>query len=163
MVRLCNTYSPGTNQSVLLAVDSGFGTKAADSSSEYRKEARSLRVLVIDDERLVADSLSEILKRFDYDAMPCYNGETAIEAARRKCPDVVLSDVMMPRLNGIETVLKIREICPLARVLLLSGNAATADLLKEAQTQGHEFELLAKPLHPEELLRRLRSRNHPSA
>jgi CheY-like chemotaxis protein len=62
---------------------------------------------------------------------------------------------MMPRLNGVETVLKIREICPGTRVLLLSGNAATADLLSQARSEGHNFELLAKPIHPNELLRRL--------
>jgi CheY-like chemotaxis protein len=113
-------------------------------------------VLIVDDERLVADTLSEILKRFQYDAVPFYNGETAIEAAREQCPDIVLSDVIMPRLNGVETVLKIREICPHTRVILLSGNAATANLLQQAHSEGHDFELLAKPIHPDELLRHLR-------
>src|SRR5579884_1936560 len=60
---------------------------------------RTPRVLVVDDERLVADTLSQILKRFQYDAIPFYNGETAIQAAREQCPDFVLSDVIMPRLN----------------------------------------------------------------
>jgi DNA-binding response OmpR family regulator len=113
-------------------------------------------VLVVDDERLVADSLSEILKCFHYDATPFYTGESAIEAARARCPDFVLSDVVMPTLNGVETVLKIRELCPHARVLLLSGNAATADLLHQAHSEGHDFELLAKPVHPDEILKRLR-------
>jgi len=123
--------------------------------SSRTTEGRPLRVLVIDDEKLVADSLSAILRRFHYDAVPLYSGETAIESAREVCPDFVLSDVMMPRLNGVETVVKIREICPEARVLLLSGHAATADLLRQARSQGHDFELLAKPIHPDELLRRL--------
>lgn len=131
-------------------------TDAADSLSKSAKAAtRSLRVLVVDDEKLVADSLSEILRCFNYDAAAFYNGETAIEAARHKCPDFVLSDVVMPTLNGVETVLKIREICPNARVILLSGNAATADLLRQAREQGHDFELLAKPVHPDEILKRL--------
>jgi CheY-like chemotaxis protein len=111
--------------------------------------------LVIDDEKLVADSLSAILNRFHFDAIALYSGQSAIEAAQQECPDYVLSDVMMPKLNGIETVLQIRKICPSAKVILLSGNAATASLLKEAQSEGHDFELLAKPIHPEELLRRL--------
>jgi CheY-like chemotaxis protein len=131
-------------------------TDAADSLSKSAKAAtRSLRVLVVDDEKLVADSLSEILRCFNYDAAAFYNGEAAIEAARQKCPDFVLSDVVMPTLNGVETVLKIREICPNARVILLSGNAATADLLRQAREQGHDFELLAKPVHPDEILKRL--------
>ena len=131
-------------------------TDAADSLSKSAKTAkRSLRVLVVDDEKLVADSLSEILRCFNYDASAFYNGETAIEAARQKCPDFVLSDVVMPTLNGVETVLKIREICPHARVILLSGNAATSDLVRHARDQGHDFELLAKPIHPDEILKRL--------
>ena len=132
------------------------GTQAKTNTHNARKiSGRAPRILIVDDEKLVADSLSAILKRFNYDAHPFYNGETAIEAARLNCPDFVLSDVMMPRLNGVETVLKIREICPMARVLLLSGNAATAELLSQAHAEGHDFELLAKPIHPDELLRRL--------
>jgi CheY-like chemotaxis protein len=138
------------------AVDSGVETNAIDTESGFQKAVRRApRVLVVDDEKLVAYSLCEILKRFDYDALPFYDGETAIEAARNHCPDFVLSDVIMPKLNGVETVLRIREICPATRVILLSGNAATADLLKQAHAKGHDFELLAKPIHPDELLRRL--------
>src|SRR4051794_38234006 len=85
---------------------SWFLTTAADlhaSPVDEQRESRATslrapRVLVVDDERLVADTLSEILKRFKYDALPFYNGETAIEAAREQCPDFVLSDVIMPRL-----------------------------------------------------------------
>lgn len=157
MVQLSCGYSSGIHDVALPTVGSNAETDAVDTKTDaWNKEGRPLRILVVDDEKLVADSLSEILKRFHYDAVPFYNGETAIEAARRQCPDVVLSDVMMPQFNGVETVVRIREICPGARVLLLSGHAATADLLKQARSEGHDFELLAKPLHPEELLRRLR-------
>jgi len=139
-----------------LLTDVGLQGTAVNESSERRDTAlRHPRVLVVDDERLVADTLSEILRRFQYDALPFYNGETAIAAAREQCPDFVLSDVIMPRLNGVETVLKIREICPRTRVILLSGNAATANLLAEAHSEGHDFQLLAKPVHPDELLRHL--------
>jgi CheY-like chemotaxis protein len=131
------------------------GTGLGKSPEANDTAVRKLRVLVVDDERLVADTLSEILKRFKYDAFPFYSGEAAIAAARELCPDFVLSDVIMPRLNGVETVLKIREICPHTRVILLSGNAATADLLTRAHSEGHDFELLAKPVHPDELLRYL--------
>ena len=128
---------------------------AASDAGGKQKQSRNQRVLVVDDEKLVADTVCEILKRFHFDATACYNGEAAIHAASQACPDFVVSDVMMPKLNGVETVLKIREICPHTRVLLFSGNAATADLLRQARAQGHEFELLGKPIHPEELVRRL--------
>ena len=141
----------------LQPADTNIQSDALDGACEpHQTQKHGPRVLVIDDERLVADSLTLILKHFNYDAAPFYNGETAIAEARERCPDFVLSDVVMPTLNGVETVLKIREICPNARVILLSGNAATADLLKETHSEGHDFELLAKPVHPDELLRRLR-------
>ena len=157
MMRLRSTaYVPNMSGFLLREMASGRAVNINELPTEQkRSKERGPRVLVIDDEKLVADSLSAILNRFHFDAMPFYSGESAIEAAQQECPDYVLSDVMMPRLNGVETVLRIKQMCPSARVILLSGNAATAGLLKEAQSEGHEFELLAKPIHPEELLRRL--------
>ncbi|ABF41895.1 response regulator receiver protein [Candidatus Koribacter versatilis Ellin345] len=138
-----------------IALTDDGGKTALRSGDGIEKQSRVQRVLVVDDERLVADTVCEILKRFHFDATPCYNGEAAIEAASQACPDFVVSDVMMPKLNGVETALRIQELCPRTRVLLFSGNAATADLLKRARAEGHDFELLAKPIHPEELVRRL--------
>ena len=156
MSLLPSGHFPAVDISWLYTCAPDFPASVGDALGESRATSpRAPRVLVVDDERLVADTLSEILKRFRYDAKPFYNGETAIEAAREQCPDFVLSDVIMPRLNGVETVLKIREICPRTRVILLSGNAATANLLEQAHSEGHDFELLAKPVHPEELLRHL--------
>jgi len=151
-----STYHSLIDDLRMLSLDSVIQSNPCETPDNVKKiSGRAPRVLVIDDEKLVADSLSAVLKRFHYDAVPFYSGETAIEAARQDCPDIVLSDVMMPKLNGVETVLKIREICPATRVLLLSGNSATAELLKQAHSKGHDFELLAKPIHPDELLRRL--------
>ncbi|HET9698151.1 MAG TPA: response regulator [Terriglobales bacterium] len=141
---------------LLRGLGSGFAEHSVDIFADQRVgKEKGPRVLVVDDEKLVADSLSAILNRFNFNAAPFYSGESAIEAAREKCPDYVLSDVMMPKLNGVETVLMIKKFCPTARVILLSGHAATADLLNEARLKGYEFELLAKPIHPDELLRRL--------
>lgn len=113
------------------------------------------RILIIDDEVSIADSLSEILSGYGYDAVACYDGQAAIDAARDECPDVVISDVIMPGMNGVETVLALRELCPKIRVLLFSGQTATMDLLNQARLSGHEFEILPKPVHPTELLKKL--------
>lgn len=110
---------------------------------------------MIDDEATIADSLCEILNGHGYDAQAVYSGQAAIELTRKLCPDLVIADVVMPRLNGIETVLAIRELCPVTRILLFSGQAGTADLLAEARARGHQFELLPKPIHPDHLLKRL--------
>ena len=63
----------------------------------------------------------------------------------------------MPRRNGVETVVAIREFCPATRILLFSGQAGTADILEEARAHGHQFELLPKPIHPDLLLKKLAS------
>ncbi|MGB9257180.1 MAG: response regulator, partial [Candidatus Korobacteraceae bacterium] len=72
-------------------------------------------------------------------------------------PDLVISDVIMPDMNGIEAAISIRGFLPSCKILLFSGQAATADLLENARAQGHEFEILAKPVHPSDLLAKLKS------
>lgn len=115
------------------------------------------KVLVVDDERSIADMLAVILNKNHYDAQAVYGGLDAVEKARHFCPDFVLSDVIMPGMNGVQAAIKIRELCPSCRILLFSGMATTADLLEEARAHGQVFELLSKPIHPRYLLEKLNS------
>ena len=68
-----------------------------------------------------------------------------------------LRDVILSGLNGIETGIKIREIAPSCKIILFSGQAATLDLLEKARGQGHRFEMLAKPIRPEQLISIIRN------
>ena len=115
------------------------------------------KVLVADDEKVIADTLAIILNQNGYDASAVYTGTAAVEKARATCPDLVISDVIMPDMNGIDAAIKIRAFHPSCKILLFSGQAATADLLEDARKRGHEFEILAKPVHPSDLLQKLRS------
>jgi CheY-like chemotaxis protein len=115
------------------------------------------RVLVVDDEQVIADTLAKILDLNGYDASAVYTGTAAVESARSLKPDLVISDVIMPDMNGIEAAISIRGFLPTCKILLFSGQAATADLLENARAQGHEFEILAKPVHPSDLLAKLKS------
>lgn len=115
------------------------------------------RVLIADDERLIADTLGLILRQAGFDAEIVYNGQKAVEAARSCCPDVFLADVVMPGMTGIDAAIEIAAMHPACRVLLLSGQAATSDLLRDARVRGHHFEVLLKPVHPSQLLARLRA------
>ena len=115
------------------------------------------RVLVVDDEQVIADTLAKILDLNGYDASAVYTGTAAVESARSLQPDLVISDVIMPDMNGIEAAISIRGFLPTCKILLFSGQAATADLLENARAQGHEFEILAKPVHPADLLAKLKS------
>jgi CheY-like chemotaxis protein len=115
------------------------------------------KVLVVDDERVIADTLSMILNQSGFESHAVYSGEGALEMARALEPDMLISDVIMSDLNGIDAAIRIRALFPHIKVLLFSGQAATADLLEKARAQGYEFEILAKPVHPQDLLSRLRS------
>jgi CheY-like chemotaxis protein len=84
------------------------------------------------------------------------NSLEALDAARAVKPDLVIADVVMPGLSGIDLAIQLKELCPTCKVLLLSGQAQTADLLETARQQGHDFEVLAKPIHPTDLLARIK-------
>jgi CheY-like chemotaxis protein len=115
-----------------------------------------LTVLVVDDERLIADTLSEILAQHGFAAFKAYSGEEAVQLSRALRPEIVLSDVLMPRMSGIDMAIQIQAALPATRIVLFSGQATTAELLNRAAAEGHTFELLAKPIHPEELLKKIR-------
>lgn len=114
------------------------------------------RVLVVDDERVIADTLAIILNQAGFEASAVYTGMGAVDTAREVRPDLIISDVIMPDMNGIEAAIHIRGFLPDCKILLFSGQAATADLLESARAKGHEFEILAKPVHPQDLLAKLR-------
>ena len=114
------------------------------------------RVLVVDDERVIADTLAIILNQSGFDASAVYTGMAAVKRAKEDKPDLIISDVIMPDMNGIEAAIRIRQLLPGCKILLFSGQAATADLLEKARQEGHEFEILAKPVHPQDLLAKLR-------
>jgi CheY-like chemotaxis protein len=115
------------------------------------------KVLVLDDEHLIADTLRIILEESGFEATAVYSGRGALEMAQFWPPDVFLGDVVMPGINGIEAAVRIHSMYPACRILLLSGQAVTNDLLSEARLGGMDFELLSKPIHPVQLLLVLRS------
>jgi DNA-binding response OmpR family regulator len=114
------------------------------------------KILVADDERVIADSLAMILNQSGFEARAVYSGEKAVELAVTFKPEMLISDVIMAGLSGIDAAIRIRAQFPQVKILLFSGQAATADLLEKARAQGHEFEILSKPVHPQDLLVRLR-------
>ncbi len=114
-------------------------------------------VLIVDDERVIADTLAIILNKSGYDATAVYSGTDAVEKARQMKPALVISDVVMADMNGIDASIEIRKILPECKILLFSGQAATKDLLAKARADGHNFELLIKPVHPTDLLKNVKS------
>lgn len=115
----------------------------------------SPRVLIVDDECVIADTLALILNKSGFETRAVYSGETALEAAIALRPNVLISDVMMHGMNGIDAAIRISAHLPSCRIILFSGNATTTNLLRDAEAHGHHFEMLAKPIHPRTLLDRL--------
>ncbi|HTX40262.1 MAG TPA: response regulator [Acidobacteriaceae bacterium] len=117
---------------------------------------RRARVLVVDDQRLIADTVAEILTNAGFEAVAAYDGWQAVEIASRFRPNWLLSDVLMPRMNGVELAITLRQKDPRMAILLFSGQAGISEILLEGQRRGYEFELIAKPIHPLKLIERLK-------
>ena len=112
-------------------------------------------VLVVDDEPVIADTLSIILMKSGFSTVTAYDGTTALELARRVRPRLLISDVVMPHMTGIDLAIAVTQLNPECKVLLFSGQASTVDLLAEAREAGYDFTTLVKPVHPADMLRRV--------
>lgn len=111
------------------------------------------RVLVIDDDRMIADTLTQILKMHGFDATPVYSGESALEWIEEYQPDIVLSDIVMHRVDGVEAAARIRKLHPECRIILFSASVLSPANRRKISYLGFEF--LERPLHPEDLLARV--------
>jgi CheY-like chemotaxis protein len=118
-------------------------------------ELRRPVILIVDDERVIADTLALILSRSGFTTFTAYNGTRALELASMVSPELLISDVVMPGMTGVELAIAMTQLVPACKVLLFSGQAATADLLSDARASGHDFTALSKPIHPSDMLRRI--------
>ncbi|HXS77992.1 MAG TPA: response regulator [Terracidiphilus sp.] len=112
------------------------------------------RVLIVDDEMAIADTLALIFKTQHYEVRTAYSAERAIEILAEWQPDLSVLDVILPEMNGIDLAIVIKANYSGCHVLLFSGHANTAMLLEEAGRKGYQFEVLAKPVHPNLMLER---------
>src|SRR5437764_10074652 len=133
------------------------GPLPAIRNPDRRMEQRRRSVLIVDDEHLIADTLAEILNDSgNFVAVAVYDGASALEQVRNTGLDILITDVVMPEMNGIELAKAIKSMYPKTRIVLLSGQAQTRDLIQQAEHEGYGFELWAKPIHPDILLERLK-------
>ena len=114
--------------------------------------ARPKRVLVVDDEHVIADTLTLIFRKAGYEAEAAYNGRDAVARARLFEPDIVVSDVVMPEMDGVEAVMLILANRRVPAVLFISGQADGEHVQGRLQQR---FEIVAKPIPPDVLLERV--------
>lgn len=110
------------------------------------------RVLVVDDECVIADTLAKVLNLSGFSAIAAYDANDAMETALHSPPELLITDVVLPGMSGIELAITIKRIFPECEILLFSGQASTVDLMAAAGREGHRFRLLNKPVPPRELV-----------
>jgi len=149
---------PAETGSILATAEklNGQPASARGSSDEVETRRDLTRVLVVDDQRLIADTLAEILRNEGFEVVAAYDGWAALQAAPRFYPHWILSDVLMPRMNGVELAITIRQNFPEIAILLFSGQAGISEILQDGKRRGYEFELIAKPIHPLKLIDRFK-------
>ncbi len=117
------------------------------------KEAR--KVLVVDDEEAILDLLKYNLEKEGYEVLTAADGLKAIEIARRFKPDLVLLDIMMPKIDGIETCRRLREMEGLGSTTIVFLTARTEEYSEVAAFEAGADDYITKPIKPRALMSRL--------
>jgi CheY-like chemotaxis protein len=109
------------------------------------------KILVVDDDRTIATTMSVILREYGYDVATAFSGEEAVEKAKFFSPDLLLSDIWMDSMNGIEAAVRINARLPGLKILFLSGDATMLDVLKSFPKR-IVYSLMLKPARVPDLL-----------
>ena len=123
-----------------------------EAGSKQDGPLEKFKLLIVDDDPAVNETLSIIFERRGFEVLSAHNGETALRLLGERSPHIVLLDVGLPDISGIEIAIILRREFPECKFLLLSGNRTTESVLDDAHERGHDFEVLAKPLPAEELV-----------
>ena len=116
---------------------------------------RKDKVLLVDDDSTLVFIIADALRREGFEVVCAADGETGLEAVAASLPDVVVADVMMPRLSGYEMVRRIRAVHPSMPVLFLTARTSIDDLLKGYESGGNDY--LRKPFQLAELIVRIKA------
>ena len=125
----------------------------------YRKQDFSMpsKILLVDDEREFVQTLSERLLMRDMGSAVAYDGESALEVVREDEPDVMILDLKMPGIDGIEVLRRVKATQPEIEVIILTGHGSEADRITCMQLGA--FAYLQKPVDVEELSKTIKQAN----
>jgi DNA-binding response OmpR family regulator len=116
-----------------------------------------MKILVIDDDHLVRYALTKVLHRSGYDVVTASDGNRGMTVFRDESPDIVITDIIMPEQEGIETIAMLRHERPEVKIIAISGGGRirNVDFLEMARSLGAD-DVISKPFEAEELLSRVR-------
>lgn len=113
------------------------------------------RIFVVDDEEIISSTMAAILRLNGFEATAFTLPLETLAASRSQVPDLLISDIAMPLLSGLDLAIRVQADHPECKVLLFSGEWDATDFPDSAR-QNCEFELIPKPVHPKELLKKVR-------
>ena len=117
------------------------------------------RILVVDDDTALAEMIGIVLRTEGFEPSFCDDGAAAVEAFRSVRPDLVLLDLMLPGMNGIEVCARIREESGVP-IIMLTAKSDTTDVVKGLESGADDY--VVKPFNPKELVARIRTRLRPA-
>ena len=117
------------------------------------------RILVVDDDTALAEMIGIVLRTEGFEPHFCEDGGTAVDAFRSAKPDLVLLDLMLPGLSGIDVCARIREESGVP-IIMLTAKSDTADVVKGLESGADDY--VVKPFNPKELVARIRTRLRPT-
>src|SRR5688572_20959192 len=114
---------------------------------------KNIKVLIIDDDDVIRLTMQNILKKKGYNVIAAENGNSGLELFKKEKPDIVITDILMPDKEGLETISEMRALKPDAKIIAISGGGSTQNMsfLQLAQRVGAN-RLLVKPIKPDQLL-----------
>ena len=110
------------------------------------------KILIVDDEKVFADTLAHIFTQEGYQTRAVYSAERALEVISDWVPGLVIVDVVLPNMNGIDLAIRLKSTHPSVIVMMISGQLSTGTFAEDAAKNGHRFDILAKPVPVPELL-----------
>ena len=113
-------------------------------------EQKGSTVLIIDDELLVRESLSLFLEDMGYNIIEAENGAEGIEQFKKHMPDIVLLDLRMPGMSGLEVLPELKKISDTVPVIIVSGNSQISDAVEALRIGAWDY--LSKPIHDLDIL-----------
>jgi len=119
----------------------------------------SARILVVDDDPALAEMIGIVLRSEGYEAAFCADGGRALDAFHEERPDLILLDVMLPGLDGVEVCRQLREESGVP-IIMLTAKSDTIDVVAGLEAGADDY--VAKPFNPKELIARIRTRLRPS-